>query len=225
MTGESLFWCTTTTPLTKEEFEVWRSPEQTGLRLVESITVWMATALEKLPEEYRAWFRIDFDRPEWIDPEIPEQALHELHRLTIKMPAALPAWWELDREQHRAAAALVAIRDAVCATHGMDAPRALVLVEMATDLGFRLAQAHIEPWESRVEHRLAVNQDAGKRGGERKQQQAQERIEQARAIWEALDKPESSKAGIVALRMGIPADTVRRWKRNGWRTGRKADTS
>lgn len=221
MTGESLFWRTTTTPLTKEEFEVWRSPEQTGLRLVASVTVWMATALEKLPEEYRAWFRIDFDRPEWIDTETPEQALHELQRLTIKMPAALPAWWELDREQHRAAAALVAIRDAVHATHGMDALRALVLIEMAADLGFRLAQAHIEPWEIRTEKRLAGTTKGGDEAGKLKQQAAQARIEKARSIWESLSMPERNKASVVAARMEVTARSVREWRRNGWKPKEK----
>ncbi len=222
----SLFWKTTTTPMTKAEFEVWRSPEQTGKRLVEHVTTGLKRSLDKLPAECHDWFRVDFERPYWIDPEVPQQALHELQRLTIKMPDALPDWWTLDREQQRVVEVLMAVREAIHATHRMDPPRTLVLIEQTIHLGFSLAQAHIEPWEIRVEHRLAVNQDAGKRSGEKKQQQAQERIEQARTIWESLDKPERSRAGIVAARMRVTADTVRRWRRAGWKPKeRKADTS
>lgn len=188
MSGESLFWRTTTIEKSKEEFEDWRSPEQTGLRLVESATAWLARALEQLPAECRDWFRIDFERPRWIEPAIPEQALHELQRLTIKMPDALPDWWGLDREQQRAAEVLMAIREAVHATHGMDAPRALVLIELTTDIGFRLAQAHIEPWEE-VAATGKIWRDGGDKGRESRAKEAQERY----ARWQAMAEEEWRK--------------------------------
>ncbi len=230
MTEQSgLFWKETPGKVRKgkeaEEYTALHcSPEQTGERLVETVTAWLAHALEQLPAEWQR-FRIDFERPDWIDPGTPEHALHELQRLTAQLPRAIPEKPPLEREQRRAVEVLMAARDTVEAVQGLAPARALVLIDNALNLGIAAARAHVEPWEVRVEIRLAGNQRGGQRTGELKQEQAQERINRARSIWEGLDKPERNRAGIVAARMGVPADTVRRWRRDGWQLPRKADTS
>ena len=50
-------------------------------------------------------------------------------------------------------------------------------------------------------------------------EEAAERMETAFSLWLKLDKPERDKCAIIAMRMGHPVDTVRRWRRKGWRSG------
>ncbi|MCE9681946.1 hypothetical protein [Halomonas alkalisoli] len=142
-----LFWGEgTNTPMTEQEVAGWHSPEQTGERLVETVTAWLAHALEQLPAEWQ-WFRIDFERPGWIDPRAPEHALHELQRLTAQLPRAIPEEPPLEREQRRAVEVLMATRDTVEAVQGLAPPRALVLIDNSLILGIAAARAHVEPWE------------------------------------------------------------------------------
>ncbi|WP_445005479.1 hypothetical protein [Halomonas mongoliensis] len=143
-----LFWgAGTTTSMTEQEVAGWRSPEQTGERLVETITAWLAHALEQLPAEWQ-WFRIDLERPDWIDPRTPEHALHELQRLMVQLPHAIPDSPPLEREQRRAVEVLMAARDTVEAVQGLAPARALVLIDNAINLGIAAARAHVQPWEA-----------------------------------------------------------------------------
>lgn len=226
------FWQTTSELKSKEEAVVYESPEQAGQRLVVCVRGWLTHALEQLPvepEDCRAWFRVNLEPPGFSDPQFPHLALGELQYLVKDMPSVSPGWWELNREQRSAIKVLLATRKAIHATWGTaieQAPQALGLLDHALSLGITVSQVHVEPWEVRVEHRLAVNRDAGRRGGNKKREQAKQCMEKARSIWESLDKPEHNKASIVAERMGVPADTVRRWRRDGWRLRpKKADTS
>jgi len=52
-----------------------------------------------------------------------------------------------------------------------------------------------------------------------RKEEAAERMETAARLWLKLDKPERDKCAIIAMRMGHPVDTVRRWRRKGWRSG------
>lgn len=149
---EDLFWRTTVgKPVTKEQFDDFGSAEQVGKRLVEHVTSWLENALARLPEEQRTWFRVNLERPDWIDPGIPEQALHELQRLTAGMPDFKPSSWEAEwtHDEYRAFCVLEAVRKAIRATWntGWDAGRVLVLIDAAMSLGLAVDQAHIVRWE------------------------------------------------------------------------------
>jgi hypothetical protein len=52
-----------------------------------------------------------------------------------------------------------------------------------------------------------------------RKEEAAERMETAFSLWLKLDKPERDKCAIIATRMGCEADTVRGWRRKGWRSG------
>lgn len=222
MTEQSgLFWeAGTTTTMTEQEVAGWRSPEQTGERLVETVTAWLAHALEQLPAEWQG-FRIDFERPDWIDPRTPEHALHELQRLMVQLSHAIPEKPPLEREQRRAVEVLMAARDTVEAVQGLAPARALVLIDNAINLGIAAARAHVEPWEVRVEKRLAANVKGGEGNARRSKEEAQKRRDRARKEWEKLSRPEHEKAGIIAAKMGVTARAVREWKRNGWKPKEK----
>lgn len=182
MTEQSgLFWGPgTTTTMTEQEVAGWRSPEQTGERLVETFTAWLAHALEQLPAEWQR-FRIDFDRPGWIDPRTPEHALHELQRLMVQLPHAIPDSPPLAREQRRAAEVLMAARDTVEAVQGLAPSRALVLIDNAINLGIAAARAHVEPWEV-VAGTGKKSRDGGDKGRKTRQTEAQRRY----ARWQKI---------------------------------------
>jgi len=52
-----------------------------------------------------------------------------------------------------------------------------------------------------------------------RKEEAAERMETAHRLWLKLDKPERDRCAIIATRMGYPVDTVRKWRRKGWRSG------
>jgi len=52
-----------------------------------------------------------------------------------------------------------------------------------------------------------------------RKEEAAERMETAFSLWLKLDKPERDKCAIIAKRMGCKVDTVREWRRKGWRSG------
>ena len=52
-----------------------------------------------------------------------------------------------------------------------------------------------------------------------RKEEAAERMETAHRLWLKLDTPERDRCAIIAKRMGYPVDTVRGWKRKGWRSG------
>lgn len=184
MTEQSgLFWeAGTTTTMTEQEVAGWRSPEQTGERLVETVTAWLAHALEQLPAEWQG-FRIDFERPDWIDPRTPEHALHELQRLMVQLPHAIPEKPPLEREQRRAVEVLMAARDTVEAVQGLAPARALVLIDNAINLGIAAARAHVEPWEVVAATGLRASKGRS-RGGKSGVVFTSERRADFKAAWE-----------------------------------------
>ena len=52
-----------------------------------------------------------------------------------------------------------------------------------------------------------------------RKEEAAERMETAHRLWLKLDTPERDRCAIIAKRMGYPVDTVRKWRRKGWRSG------
>ena len=52
-----------------------------------------------------------------------------------------------------------------------------------------------------------------------RKEEAAERMETAHSRWLKLDTPERDRCAIIAKRMGYPVDTVRKWRRKGWRSG------
>ncbi len=52
-----------------------------------------------------------------------------------------------------------------------------------------------------------------------RKEEAAERMETAHSLWLKLDTPERDKCAIIAKRMGYKVDTVREWRRKGWRSG------
>lgn len=134
--------------VTATEAARFRSPEETGRRLVVALRAWLGRALAELPAEVRAWYRIELDPPEWLDPGRPAMALNECRRLVLGIPAARPGAFRPTPEQERALAVLHGARAAVHAVEGMRAAQALVVLERAIGLGVNLARAHAEPWEA-----------------------------------------------------------------------------
>ena len=59
----------------------------------------------------------------------------------------------------------------------------------------------------------------GGRTAEIRKEEAAERMETAHRLWLKLDKPERDKCAIIANRKGYKVDTVREWRRKGWRSG------
>ena len=59
----------------------------------------------------------------------------------------------------------------------------------------------------------------GGRTAEIRKEEAAERMKTGFSIYLKLDTLERDKCGIIAKRMGCKVDTVRGWKRKGWRSG------
>ena len=59
----------------------------------------------------------------------------------------------------------------------------------------------------------------GDRTAEIRKEEAAERMKTGFSIYLKLDTLERDKCGIIAKRMGCKVDTVRGWKRKGWRSG------
>ena len=177
-----LFWSGRTRSMTEAEAERFRSPEETGRRLVDALRAWLGRALEKLPAEACAWYRVELEPPEWLDAGHPHLALNECRRLVSGIPDAAPGWMDWTPEQARAVVVLHAARAAVVATAKVPAPHALVLLERALDFGIELARAHVEPWEAAA---IATEQakqkhraDAARGGSAPKRQEWAEEIAQ-----------------------------------------------
>ena len=66
---------------------------------------------------------------------------------------------------------------------------------------------------------LVRSRTGGVNTAEKRKEEAAERMETAHRLWLKLDKPERDRCAIIAKRMGYPVDTVRGWKRKGWRSG------
>jgi len=146
-----LFWNGRNRSVSKAEAERFASPEETGRRLVVALRAWLARALEELPPEVRAWYRIELGPPVWLDPSQPHLALNECRRLARGIPARRLAAHRPTDEQERALAVLHGARAAVHAVGGMQPAQALVVLDRAIGLGVNLARAHVEPWEACAE--------------------------------------------------------------------------
>lgn len=131
----------------KRQTERFASPEETGRRLVVALRAWLGRALEELPPAVRPWYRIELEPPVWLDPGHPPMALNECRRLVLGIPPARPGDFSPTPEQERALAVLHGARAAVHAVEGIQAARALVVLDRAIGLGVNLARAHVEPWE------------------------------------------------------------------------------
>ena len=66
---------------------------------------------------------------------------------------------------------------------------------------------------------LVRSRTGGVNTAEIRKEEAAERMETAHRLWLKLDKPERDRCAIIAKRMGYPVDTVRKWRRKGWRSG------
>ena len=178
-----LFWSDQPRSMTKAEAEQFRSPEETGRRLVDVLRAWLARALRELPAEARAYYRVELDPPEGLDSGYPHLALNECRRLVNGIPDAAPGWMDWTSEQARAVSVLHGARAAIAATASIPAPAALVLLERALDLGIKLAQAHVEPWEACAD--LGNNQLETLRRG---RDNAHGTPEQRAALYRAMQK-------------------------------------
>ena len=66
---------------------------------------------------------------------------------------------------------------------------------------------------------LVRSRTGGVNTAEKRKEEAAERMETAHSRWLKLDTPERDKCAIIAKRMGCKVDTVREWRRKGWRSG------
>ena len=202
MTG--LFWNSRRTrTMTKAEAERFMGPEETGRRLVVALRAWLGRALDELPAEARAWYRVELEPPQWLDPGHPHLALNECRRLVNGIPDAAPGWMDWTSEQARAVGVLHAARAAVVATAKVPAPHALMLLERALDFGIELARSHVEPWEAAAIDAEQAKQERradGARGGSAKKRRAwaeetaRKLAENARGVseneaWKRLPEP------------------------------------
>lgn len=173
----SLLWRTEWRRATREEFAALGSPEQTGRRVVETITAWLAHAFESLPPDKQAELRIDLERPDWVDIEHPEHALHELQRLAASMQGYVTkAHWKSEGwtdDQWRALGVLQAIRGAIKTTHGLEARQALPLIDALLNVGVTVSKAHTVPWEP-VARTGLLNRTGGNKGRETRTSEAAE---------------------------------------------------
>lgn len=225
---DSLFWKSEYTQVSKAEFEAWSTPEMTGRRMLDLVTIWLTDAVDRIEEQHKPDWQIDFHRPDWINPENPEHVIHELERMTINLSGINKAYWasQVDADTRQAMEIIKAVRSAVQSLRGVDPRQAVKILETVLHCSLTVAKAHTKPWERKAEHRLGVNTDAGIKGGEAKREQAQPRIEKAKEHWDRLQVPERERAGIIANKMGVSRDTVGRWRRQGWKLkNNKADTS
>ncbi|MCE8050271.1 hypothetical protein HOP61_03055 [Halomonas daqingensis] len=174
----------------------------------------LARELNRSDKQWQAWqaigehlMKMPSDPAAWLD------------NIEARLPAALEHLPPEVAEEFRS---LISGQLRICRAElsrgGELAVHFAVLKENVDRFRFNTAAARLNAAQ---EHRRA----GGVTAGELKQQEAQGRIERARVIWESLSLPERNRAAIVASRMGVPADTVRRWRRDGWQLTRKADTS
>lgn len=143
-----LFWKDRTRAASKAEAERFKGPEGTGRRVAVALRAWLVRAIETLPPEARALYRIDPEPPEWFDPAHPHLVVGECERLVSGIPDASPGWIEWTPDQARAVGVLHAAREAVKVARGVPAPQALLILERSIDLGIQAARAHVEPWEA-----------------------------------------------------------------------------
>ena len=66
---------------------------------------------------------------------------------------------------------------------------------------------------------LVRSRTGGVNTAEKRKEEAAERMETAHSRWLKLDTPERDKCAIIGKRMGYKANTVREWRRKGWRSG------
>lgn len=147
----NLMWRQEWRRVTRDEFQALGTLEQTGKRVVETITAWLAHAFDSLPPSKQSELHVDFERPEWVDIENPAHALHELQRLAASMQGYVTkAHWKSDGwtdDQWRALGVLQSIRSAVVTTHGLEARQALPLMDAMLNVGVAVSKAHTVPWE------------------------------------------------------------------------------
>lgn len=158
----NLMWRQEWRRVTRDEFQALGTLEQTGKRVVETITAWLAHAFDSLPPSKQSELHVDFERPEWVDIEIPAHALHELQRLAASMQGYVTkAHWKSEGwtdDQWRALGVLQSIRSAVVTTHGLEARQALPLMDAMLNVGVAVSKAHTVPWEPVAKYGLEAKE-------------------------------------------------------------------
>lgn len=168
----SLFFPTTTKTLREEEFEQYCSAEATGARLVNFISGVCGEAWRRLPDELREMYKLDLEKPDWLDPTYPHLAMNELHRIANQLPRYMPGkinkldneGWVvgevlLSEKQTFAMRILIKVKVVVEAAGRIEDPAsALLLIEASMNLGHDLAHATVYKYEPDVAVRIKSKQ-------------------------------------------------------------------
>lgn len=202
--------------------EAARYEADAGRRLLDYLKAVATHALAHLPPDACDWLKLpSMEAPAWHDPAEPAHLLNEAHRLFMALPAALPAWWNLDDEQARAAAVLVAIGAAVRASRGLPPAPALRLLDASLLLGVTVTRAHVEPWEADTLRGVKVL-DGTKAAHEAVHGTAEEKAKRWASYQEALNAKMASNKSLgvtearrqVARQFGVDESTIKRNTRN-----------
>lgn len=186
--SDSLFWKSRQRQVTKREFEDWATPEMSGQRMVELVTVWLSATVERIHPDLRADWSIDFERPGWIDLEIPAHAIHELERMTVDLPGIVPGLVKasqsslLDEETWKAIERAIAIKSAVQSLRGVEPRQAVIILETILYCSLTMAEAHTKPWEPVAESGLRAKTGRSK-GGKSGVVFTEEKQAEFEAIW------------------------------------------
>jgi hypothetical protein len=138
-------------PISEEEAELMGTPEALGQALITIFKLWIEHALKIMPPNRR--IKLDLDSPNWLNLMIPEHAIHEFYRIAGQIPPYMPSKKiidELTSDEKLAAEVMYRIRMLSDTLKEVNVPacQAILIIERSLILGARVAEAHVNPFES-----------------------------------------------------------------------------
>jgi len=168
--------------------------------------------IKRLHRESRVTLTDLIDRKIFIEP--PEEPCGHIH----------PSAWFLCYQEDLAQAETERLRAERKRNPGVIRSAALVvasvtgkLSEEQKNMAFYFTR-YVEAQEYEIAQ-VVRRSTGGVRTAEKRKEEAAEKMEAAHGLWLKLDTPERDRCAIIATRRGCKADTVRGWKRKGWRSG------
>ena len=214
--------------ISEEEAEVMGTPEVLGQALITAFKLWIKHALKIMPPNLR--IKPDLDDPDWINLTLPEHAIQEFHRIAGRIPPYMPSEKiidELTSDQKLAAEVMYRIRMLSDTLKEVNVPpgQAILIIERSLMLGVRVAEAHVNPFESfaAIQYMAQTklinhNRDSppGSSNALRAEQSSREHenwIREAKSLWQ-LNKRLSAHAAAKRIKanLSLPQklDTIRK---------------
>jgi hypothetical protein len=214
--------------ISEEEAELMGTPEVLGQALITTFKLWIEHALKTMPPNRR--IKLDLDGPAWLNHMLPEHVIHEFYRIAGQIPPYMPSKkiiGELTSDETLAAEVMYRIRmlSDTLKEVNMTACQAILIIERSLMLGARVAEAHVNQYESMaaIQYKSQTglsncnrNTPPGSPNALRAEQSSREHatwIREAISLWQ-LNKRLSANAVAKRIKSNRPipqtSDTIRK---------------